>query len=104
MSFVVNKGDIELSNQELKNPQKSGVISHDEESVAISESSLLVPLTKSKKLAAIRKQSQSLQTIEKNPVQSDEIPSSRLNKEANGLLKSARQDFSRKLKWDSVRF
>ena len=94
---MVNKGGIELSKQELNNPQKSGVISHDEESVTISESSLLVPLAKSKKLAAIRKQSQSLQTIEKNPVQSDEIPSSGLNKEVNGLLKEAREQINAKI-------
>jgi hypothetical protein len=37
-----------------------------------------VPLAKSKKLAAIRKRSQSEQTIEKNPVHSNEIPPSRL--------------------------
>ncbi|MDD5320176.1 MAG: hypothetical protein PHD43_06090 [Methylococcales bacterium] len=39
-----------MSKQELNNPQKSGVILHDEERVAISESSLLVPLAKIKQL------------------------------------------------------
>jgi hypothetical protein len=86
-----------LSKQELNHPQKSGVIRHYEASVAISESSLLVPLAKSKKLAAIRRRSQSLQTIEKHPVQSDEIPSSVLNKEVNGLLKEAREQINAKI-------
>jgi len=93
----VNIRVVGLSKQELNNPQNSGVISHDEESVVISESSLLVPLDKSKKLTAIRKRSQSLQTIEKNPVQSDEIPSSGLNKEVNGLLKEAREQIHAKI-------
>ena len=89
-------GAIELSKQELNNPQKSGSISHNEESLAIS-SSLLVPLAKNKKLAAIRKRSQSSQTIEKNPVQTDEIPSSVLNKEVNRLLKEAREHINAKI-------
>jgi hypothetical protein len=86
-----------VSKQELNNPQQSGVISHDEERVATSENRLLVPLAKSNKLAAIRKRSQSLQTINKNPVQSDEIPSSGLNKEVNGLLKEAREQINAKI-------
>ena len=86
-----------MSKQELNNPQKSGVISHDEKSVTISESRLLVPLGKSKKLAAIRKQSQALQTIEKNPVQCDEIPSSGQSKEVNGLLKAAQEQINAKI-------
>ena len=84
-----------MSKQELNHPKKSGVISHYENSVAISESSLLVPLAKSKKLAAIRKQL--LQSIEKNPVQSGEIAFSGLNKEANGLLKEAREQINAKI-------
>ncbi|MFA5920669.1 MAG: hypothetical protein WC856_05195 [Methylococcaceae bacterium] len=86
-----------MSKQELNNPQQSGVISHDEKRVATSENRLLVPLAKSNKLAAIRKRSQSLQTINKNPVQSDEIPSSGLNKEVNGLLKEAREQINAKI-------
>ena len=86
-----------MSRQELNNPQKSGLISHDEVNAAISESSLLVPLTKSKKLAAIRKQSQSSQSIVKNPAQSDEIPSSGLDKEVNGLLTEAREQIDAKI-------
>ena len=86
-----------MSKQELNNSHKSGSISHDEKSLAISESSLLVPLAKSKKLAAIRKRSQSEQTIEKNPVHSDEIPPSRLNKEVSGLLKEAREQINAKI-------
>jgi len=86
-----------VSKQELNNPQQSGVISHDEERVATSENRLLVPLAKSNKLATIRKRSQSLQTININPVQSDEIPSSGLNKEVNGLLKEAREQINAKI-------
>lgn len=85
-----------MSRQELNNQQKSGSISQDEVSIAIS-SSLLVPLGKSKKLAAIRKQSQSLQTIEKNPAQSDENQSSGLNKEVSGLLKEAQEQIDAKI-------
>lgn len=75
----------------------SGVISQDEENVAISENSLLVPLAKSKKLASIRKRSQPLQTIEKNPVQSDEIQASVLNTEVTGLLIAAREQINVKI-------
>ena len=77
-----------MSKQELNTPQKSGEIRHDEKSVTISESRLLVPLGKSKKLAALRKQSQTLQTSDKNPVPSDEIASSAQNKEVNELILS----------------
>jgi len=66
---MVNIRGAELSKQTLNNQQKPGIISPEKKSMTISESSLLVPLTKSKKLTAIRKQSQ---TIEKNPVQSGE--------------------------------
>lgn len=62
----------------------------------ISESSLLVPLTKSKKLAAIRKQSQSLQLIEKNPVQSSQIRPSGLHKE-DGLLTETQEQIDTKI-------
>ena len=86
-----------MSKQALNNPQKSGLNSHDKKSVAISESSLLVPLTKSKKLAAIHKQSQSLQTIEKNPVQNEEISSSGLNKEVSALLKEVREQINARI-------
>jgi len=86
-----------LSKTEQDNTQQSGVISHDEESIAISESSLLVPLTKSKKLAAIRKRSQSLQTVEINPVHSDEFPVPGLNKEVNKLLNDAREQINAKI-------
>ncbi len=76
---------------------KSCVINLAEESVANSGSSLLVPLAKSKKLAALRKQSQVQQTIEKNPVQRDEILSSGLNKEVNELIKTAQEDINAKI-------
>ena len=87
---MVNKGEIGLSKNESNNLQKSGLINHDEKSVTISESSLLVPLAKSKKLAALRKQSQSQQT-------SEEIPTLSLNKEANGLLKAAQKQINAKI-------
>lgn len=86
-----------MSKTELDKPQQSGVISHDEESIAISESGLLVPLTKSKKLAVIRKRSQSLHTVEINPVHSDEIPVPGLNKEVNKLLNDAREQINAKI-------
>jgi hypothetical protein len=76
---------------------ETGVISQDKESVAISESTLLVPLAKSKKLAALRKRSQSLQTIEKNPVLSDEILTPGLNKEVKELLNEAREQINAKI-------
>ena len=63
----------------------------------ISESSLLVPLAKSKKLAALRAQSQALQTIGKNPMQRDVIQSSGQNKEVNGLLKAAQAQINTKI-------
>ena len=86
-----------MSKQELNNPHKSGVINHAKESTTISESSLLVPLGKSKKLAAIRKQLQAPQTIEKNPVLCDEIPSSGQSKEVSALLKAAQEQINAKI-------
>ena len=86
-----------MSKKEINNPQKSGVTSHERESAAISESSILVPLAKSKKLAAIRKQSQSLQTIKKNPIPSNKIPSLGLSKEVDGLLKEAIEQINAKI-------
>jgi hypothetical protein len=76
---------------------KSCVINLAEESVANSGSSLLVPLAKSKKLAALGKQSQAQQTIEKSPVQSAEIPPSGLNKELSGLLKATQDQINAKI-------
>lgn len=86
-----------MSKQELNNSHKSGSISHDEKSLVISESSLLVPLAKSKKLSAIRKQLQVPQTIEKNPVLCDEIPSSGQSKEVSALLKAAQEQINAKI-------
>jgi hypothetical protein len=86
-----------LSKQELNNSHKSGSISHDEKSLVISESSLLVSLAKSKKLSAIRKQLQVPQTIEKNPVLCDEIPSSGQSKEVSALLKAAQEQINAKI-------
>ena len=86
-----------MSKQELNNSHKSGSISHDEKSLVISESSLLVPLAKSKKLSAIRKQLQAPQTIEKNPVLCDEIPSSGQSKEVSALLKAAQEQINAKI-------
>jgi len=90
-------GEIGLSKKEMNNSQKSGVTSHDKERAAISKNTLLVPLAKSKKLAALRKQSQVQQTIKKNPVPSAEIPSSGLNKEVNLLLKAAQEQINAKI-------
>jgi len=78
-----------LSKQTLNNPQNSRKICRAKESIAISETGLLVPLAKSKKLAAIRNRSQSLQTIETNALLRSAIQSSGLNKEVSGLLTEA---------------
>jgi len=78
-----------LSKQTLNNPQNSRKICRAKESIAICETGLLVPLAKSKKLAAIRNRSQSLQTIKTNTLQLSEIQSSELNKEVSGLLTEA---------------
>ena len=83
--------------QGLNNPQKSGVIRQDKKSIAITENSLLVPLAKSKKLATIRKQSQAQQTIEKNPVLRDVIPSSGQSKEVSSLLKAVQNQINAKI-------
>jgi hypothetical protein len=87
-----------LPKKSLNDTKKIRHTRNDEKSIVISESSLLVPLGKSKKLTAIRKQSQALQTIEKNPAQSDEISSSGLNEEVIGLLKEAQEQIDAKIK------
>jgi hypothetical protein len=94
---MVNIRGAELSKQTLNNQQKPGIISPEKKSMTISESSLLVPLTKSKKLTTIRKHSQSLQPIEKNPVQSDEVRFSALHKEADGLLTEVQEQINTKI-------
>ncbi len=86
-----------MSKQEFNNPHKSGVINYAKESTTISESSLLVPLGKSKKLATLRQQLQAQQTIEKSPVLSDEIPSSGQNNEVNKLFKAAQEQINAKI-------
>lgn len=86
-----------MSKQELNNPQKSGSIGDVAACAAVSESSMLVPLAKSKKLSAIRGRLQALQTLEKSPVQTDEPPSLGLNKEVNSLLKEARKLINAKI-------
>ena len=93
INIVENK----LPEQESNKSKKFGLVIRNEKSASISESTLLVPLAKSKKLAAIRKQSQSLQTSETNPLQRDEILSSGLNKEVKGLLKEAREQINAKI-------
>jgi hypothetical protein len=90
----VNIRRIGLSKQKLNNP---GLVNLDEKCLVISEITLLVPLTKSKKLAGLRKQSQALQSIEKDPVQNSEIPSSGLNKEVSRLLKEAREQINARI-------
>ncbi len=87
-----------MSKQTSYDMKKSGLIRHDEKRIVISESSLLVPLTQSKKLAAIRKQSQSSQSMEKNPVQNDGIVFSESTKEINGLLTEAREQIDVKIR------
>jgi len=94
---MVNIRGAELSKQTVNNQQKPGIISPEKKGMTISESSLLVPLTKSKKLATIRKQSQALQTIVKNPVQNDEIRFSALHKEAGELLTEAQEQINTKI-------
>ncbi len=56
-----------------------------------------MPLTQSKKLAGIRKQSQALQTLEKKPVPSTEIAALGLNKDINGLLNEAQEHVNAKI-------
>lgn len=97
IAAYINIAEIGLSKQIPNNPQKSGSRSHGEVGISVPNSSLLVPLGKSKKLAALRKQTQSPQTIEKNPEHRDEIPASGLNKEVGGLLKAAREQINAKI-------
>ena len=82
-----------MSEPVLNNPKKSAVISH----AIVSESRLLVPLTQSKKLAAIRKQSQALQTLEKKPTLTTKIEDSWLNKDISGLLNEAQDHVNAKI-------
>jgi len=82
-----------LSESVFNKPKKSAVISH----AMVSESRLLVPLTQSKKLAAIRKQSQALQTLEKKPAPSTEIAAPGLNKDVSGLLNEAQEHVNAKI-------
>jgi hypothetical protein len=82
-----------LSEPVLNKPKKSAVISH----ATVSENRLLVPLTQSKKLAAIRKQSQAPQTLEKKPAPSTEIAASGLNKNINDLLNEAQEHVNAKI-------
>ena len=77
----------------LNKPKKSAVISY----ATVSESRLLVPLTQSKKLATIRKQSQALQPLEKKPAPSTEITASGLNKDVSGLLNEAQEHINAKI-------
>lgn len=81
-----------MSEPVLNNPKKSAAISH----AIVSESRLLVPLTQSKKLAAIRKQSQALQTLEKKPAPTTKI-AAELNKDINGLLNDAQERVNAKI-------
>ena len=86
-----------MSKQALNDPQKSAITRSDKKSMALPESSLLVPLTNSKKLTAIRKQSQALQTIEKKPVRSHQIRFSGQYKEAGELLTEAQEQINAKI-------
>ena len=82
-----------MSEPVFNKPKKSAVIGH----ATASESRLLVPLSQSKKLAAIRKQSQALQTFEKKPAPNAEIAASGLNKDISGLLKEAQEQINVKI-------
>ncbi|MDD5461765.1 MAG: hypothetical protein PHG00_09045 [Methylococcales bacterium] len=86
-----------MSRQDSNKEQKSGSISREGQGIAIPENGLLVPLAKSKKLAALRKQSQSLQSVEKTPVTHDETISSGLKRQVKGLLKEAREQINAKV-------
>ena len=82
-----------MSESVFNKPKKSAVICH----ATVSESRLLVPLSQSKKLAAIRKHSQALQTLEKKPAPSTEIAAQGLNKDVSGLLKEAQEQVNAKI-------
>ena len=82
-----------MSESVFNKPKKSAVICH----ATVSESRLLVPLSQSKKLAAIRKHSQALQTLEKKPAPSTEIGAPRLNKDVRGLLNDAQERVNAKI-------
>lgn len=87
----------ESSKQEVYNPQKSAVIRSDTKSMTMPASSLLVPLTSSKKLAAIRKQSQSVQALEKKPVPNSQIKLSGQHKDTDALLVEAQEQINAKI-------
>jgi hypothetical protein len=90
---VINIKTTGLSND----PQKSATTRPDKKSMTLPESSLLVPLTSSKKLAAIRKQSQALPAIEKKQLPSHQIRFSGQHKEAQELLTEAQEQINAKI-------
>jgi hypothetical protein len=79
-----------LSNHLLKHPQKITKISHDADS-------LLVPLTKSKKLAAIRARTLTKQSNTKINFENNSLRSPTFNKERKTLLEAARNQINTRI-------
>jgi hypothetical protein len=67
---------------------------HNMKRPTIVQSNLLVPLTKSNKLASFRKQSHPLLSSEKDPPGLDMRTSQRLHKETSHLLKEAQEQIT----------
>ena len=78
-----------MSSQKIDDLKKNVDINHVTVNINISEISLLVPLAKSKKLAAIRKRLLLVQTVENNPLQTEKIQPSGQDKQHDKLLKDA---------------
>jgi hypothetical protein len=87
----------ESSKQVVNNPQKSGANPATHKSITMPASTLLVPLTSSKKLAAIRKQSQSVHALEKKPVPSSQTRLSGQHKDTNELLTEAQEQINARI-------
>jgi len=67
---------------------------HNMKPPTIVQSNLLVPLTKSNKLASFRKQSHPLLSSEKDPTSLDVRTSQRLDKETSHLLREAQEQIT----------
>ncbi|UOA08974.1 hypothetical protein [Methylobacter sp. S3L5C] len=87
----------ESSKQVVNSRQKPDTSRADQKIIAMPASSFLVPLTSSKKLAAIRKQSQSVQVLEKKPVPSSQIKLSGQHKDTDALLVEAQEQINAKI-------
>jgi hypothetical protein len=86
-----------LSRQGSSKEQKSGSIRREGQGIAVPENGLLVPLAKSKKLAALRKQSQLQHPVEGKSVPRDEIICSELKRQVKEQLKEAREQIKAKV-------